>query len=85
MAHFKSEQDLLDAMGNLPSEYPVMRAPGNLTKGELKRWIPMNAFKWRCGCLGVPASSKRRDYYLNACDEHENIEGNFVDAWRLAP
>ena len=75
MARFKSSDDLLEAMRAETPQFFKMRMPGNLTKAQQKAFVAKSAYKWNCGCSGMPG--RLEDYYLQACDDHENIVGNF--------
>jgi hypothetical protein len=55
MARFKSEDDMLDAMGGAYSAYPG-KAPTGMSKAK-KSAVVANWYKWaECECSGVPGA-----------------------------
>jgi len=78
MAHFASEDEMLDAMGGAYSAYPG-KAPRGMTKAKQRAFVAPNIYTWaECDCKGMP-SPKRGGYFVHGsenCPIHRHVKGN---------
>jgi hypothetical protein len=83
MARFKTEDDMLDAMGGAYYANGHGKAPAGMTTAQKKASVAPIFYAWsECKCTGVPGSLKRRDYYVHdieSCPKHAHVKGNFTD------